>query len=455
MPQNRMAYMKILLVQSYTRHTTPVFPLGLSYVAATLTGDHTVAGFDPNRSVEPWKELAEKVEAFAPDAVGISLRNVDSCMYAAIERYYEDFVRILRTVKSVSPGTKIVVGGSGFSIYAKDILSERKEIDVGVYLEGEETARELFKDLDSAHKVQGCFVKEGQGFRFTGPRAFLPMSQIARPDYDVFDPSRYVFPNVGIGLQSKRGCDYGCSYCPYPFLNGRGMRLRAASDVVDEMEFLHQRYRIPEFAFVDSVFNAPQSHAVEICQDIIRRGLRVRWSAYSGIQDFDESYARLALQAGCTNFLFSADALSDRSLKALGKPYAVKDIRAVGEITAKLKERKTGFDFFLDPPESRLPDFFRVVAFLFGLKWRLREHMNLRVLWIFNRIRIEPHTRIFDLAVEKGLIQKDRNMLEPVFYSESSMRLISAPFALFFALLRPVLRLKLRNRTRRYLRNTI
>jgi len=45
-------------------------------------------------------------------------------------------------------------------------------------------------------------------------------------------------------------------------------------------------------------------------------------------------------------------------------------------------------------------------------------------LFLFNRIRIEPHTRIYEMAIEKGIITPETNLLKPAYYSQRSTRLI-------------------------------
>ncbi|MBK7474074.1 MAG: hypothetical protein IPI73_28855 [Betaproteobacteria bacterium] len=81
-------------------------------------------------------------------------------------------------------------------------------------------------------------------------------------------------------LQTKRGCSMRCSYCAYPLIEGRRGRQRAPGDVVDEIErVLHATgvqgcTRPRTFEFVDSTFNVPSEHAIAICEEIIRRGVR-------------------------------------------------------------------------------------------------------------------------------------------------------------------------------------
>ena len=72
--------MRILLVQAFTALDLElVYPIGLSYLAAHLPERHHVEIFDVNlhrEAADPYAVLAQKVREFAPDVVGISLRNI-------------------------------------------------------------------------------------------------------------------------------------------------------------------------------------------------------------------------------------------------------------------------------------------------------------------------------------------------------------------------------------------
>lgn len=432
--------MNVLLIQSYTHSSPPVFPIGLVYIASALMNEHDIEICDPNLEDKPWVKLKEKLEAVKPDIVGISLRNVDSVEYPAIDSYYPDFLKMIDMIKTSGFRKKIIVGGSGFSLYAGQILEDCPEIDIGVYLEGEETVKELLANLDRPDKVKGCFISNGSDVLFTGHRQFIPLDGIARPAYELFDLDRYQSRGRGIGIETKRGCYFRCLYCPYPFLSGKELRLRNAGDVVDEMQFLHQRYGVQAFSFVDSVFNVPVSYAEEICNEITSRGLKFQWSSYTDIKGFTERYARSAMAAGCVAFPFSVDAFSDKALRIMGKTFTQQDIFKAVEVAEKIDGIDVGYQFFLDPPGTSLKDIFSLFAFLVKIKWKLKGKM--KKLFSVNRIRIEPHTRVFDMAVEEGIIQADTNLMKPVFYSEPRIRLFSTVVHFIFMALVPLARVR-------------
>ena len=59
----------------------PVPPVGLAYVAtATRRAGHAVRFVDLAGAIRPRDELRARLAAFAPDVVGISIRNIDNAV---------------------------------------------------------------------------------------------------------------------------------------------------------------------------------------------------------------------------------------------------------------------------------------------------------------------------------------------------------------------------------------
>ena len=418
--------MKILLVQSYTKDLQPVFPVGLARLAGVIHRDHDLMVFDPN--MEPrWKlELKDRLIRFQPDLVGISLRNVDSVDYLARDNFYPDFADTVKQIRLLRPDARIVVGGSGFSLFAEEIMQDQPDIDVGVFLEAEDSFPELLRHIDEPERVKGIYYRRNGSPMFTGNRPPPDFARLPLPAYGLFDLPRYVSRTIGIGVESKRGCGLRCGYCPYPFLNGRRVRLKPPETVVDEIEWLVSKYGIDHFAFVDSIFNVPLEHSLDVCNEILSRNLKIRWSSWTNEKFFSEEYARLAMKSGCVAFPFSTDALTDTSLTLLRKNFTHADIVNTVEIACKISGIHVGFNFFLNPPGSTPATFLETLWFIIRAKIVLGKKM--RRIFLFNRIRIEPHTAMHERALAEGLVQPGESLLKPVYYTHPSTRWIESAY---------------------------
>ena len=343
--------MNILLIQAYLGGTEPpVFPLGLSCIASSIEG-HAIKAFDPNVSKDPHQELIHMLKGFQPDVIGISLRDIDSTNTRKVIFYYRYFKEIIDLLKANSPNhSKIIVGGSGFSMFASKIMQDEPRIDFGVYLEGEKTFPELIRNLKDPHKVKGIFYRKNGRVLFTGSRDHVDLNMLPAPDRTIIGIEPYIGIPDAIGVETKRGCALSCIYCIYGFLNGKRYRLRTAEKVADEIESLVSDSGVRSFMFVDSVFNIPLSHAEAICEEMIKRRVHASWSAWFNEKYLTEEFVKLVRRAGCEKIMLSPDGFSDEVLFSLGKTMNKRDILETFNILRKIDEVEVCYNFFKNPP---------------------------------------------------------------------------------------------------------
>jgi putative variant cofactor biosynthesis B12-binding/radical SAM domain protein 1 len=419
--------MNILLMQAYLGGTEPpVFPLGLSCLASSIKG-HNVKGFDPNIFESPRQELINMLKIFQPDVVGISLRDIDSTNTRKVVFYYRYFRETMDLLKVNSPShSKIVVGGSGFSMFAREIMQDEPRIDFGVYLEGERTFPELIENLKDPHNIKGVFYRKNGRVLFTGPRNQADLNRLPAPDRTVIDIEPYIGVPEAIGVETKRGCALSCVYCVYGFLNGKMYRLKAPEKVLDEIESLTRDLGVRSFMFVDSVFNIPLSHAEAICGEMIQRRVNVSWSAWFSEKYITEEFVELVKRAGCKKIMLSPDGFSNEVLLGLGKIMRKKDILTTYDMLKKIDGIEICYNFFKNPPAQSLHTFLRLLFFYVKAKLELKN----RVHFEFNSIRIEPHTQLCEIALNEGVIDKEDDLLYPKFYSKRDTRYIERIFDL-------------------------
>jgi radical SAM superfamily enzyme YgiQ (UPF0313 family) len=419
---------RVLLVQSWLGGgEPPIFPLGLACVAAALTG-HEVTVFDTNTHPRPFEELARLVDSFAPEVVGFSLRNIDSTNKRTVVFYYPFLAQAIDAVRLRSR-CRIVVGGSGFSMFAREIMAAEPRIDLGVFLEGEATFPELLERLDAPDTVRGVFHRAGGAVAFTGERPQTDLDAAPLPRRACVPLEGYRRTPEAFGVETKRGCVLDCIYCIYGFLNGKALRLRDPSRVVDDIETLHRVHGVERFTFVDSVFNLPQAHAERVCRELVRRRLPVRWSAWFNERLLTRAFVELAREAGCRAFILSPDGFSDATLARLGKNIRRADILRAHELLRGLDGFEISYNFFKNPPGQSLRAVLALLAFVLKAKRQLGPLVHFE----FNAMRVEPHTKLHTLALEEGVVSEGDNLLYPKYYTNSRTRWIEWLFNLALA----------------------
>jgi radical SAM superfamily enzyme YgiQ (UPF0313 family) len=420
--------MKVLLIQSHlgrVESSPPLFPLALCYIATALAR-HEVKIFDLNMWELPLaqKMLEKQIAEFDPDIAGVTIRNIDTTQKGDIFYYFKTIRPTARLIKKAKPGCKLLVGGPGFSMFAKKIMERIPEFDFGIYLEGEDSVAELLNRLDMPESVKGIYIRRKEEVFFTGFREFPDFSDspISRRDKELIDIQMYMGTDgSNMGIQSKRGCVLQCAYCSYPFLTGEKLRLRSPQSVADEIEYLVS-LKVKKFSFVDNVFNIPREHATQICKEIIKRNLDVEWSAWYEMKNTTDELVVLAKNAGCNHFAFSPDAASNKGLSMLKKAIVEDDINENLKIVRRNKVR-AGYNFFLLPDMS-FKDIFKLFILFFKIPIMLRGRGRVFGLgWI----RVEPHTEVHRMAIEAGILKEDTDLLptdekelEGLFFCRSS-----------------------------------
>jgi radical SAM superfamily enzyme YgiQ (UPF0313 family) len=425
--------MKILLVQSWLGGDgPPVYPVGLACLAASLSG-HAVSCFDPNVAAEPLAGLTARIREFGPDLVGVSLRNIDSTNTRVNVSYLSPFALVVETVRREFAGP-LVVGGSGFSMFADRIMADFPAIDYGVALEGERTFAALAATLDRPKGPDGpapdvaglpsLHYREGGAVRFTGPAPASPLADLPSPDFSVLPVAPYATVPWGVGVETKRGCALSCVYCPYGFLNGKAYRKKDPARVADELWRLQEDFGLTRFTFLDSVFNFPRDHAMDVMRAMVDRKLTLSWSAWFTERGLDREFLELAGRAGCDTVIFSPDAFGDRALKSLGKATTVAEIQAAYRLVRDMGRFEVSYNFFKNPPGQTLAAFLAMAGFVV----RARLQMGRRAHFEFNSLRVEPHTALAKLAVAEGVIAPDADLLAPVMYSQKRTAYLEKAF---------------------------
>lgn len=260
-----------LISTNTTTEPYPVYPLGMSVVAAALTNaGHEVRQFDFLAAGCDMDVLRQAVADFSPDLSGISLRNIDNVdSLSSNENWYLAHVReVVALLKGA--GQTVMVGGPGFSLMADDVL-DYLGADHGVIGEGESKMIRLVDMLMAGEDAP----------RLMKPEAGLSSRSMLSPMWDREIVDFYMEQSGIVNVQTKRGCANRCTYCSYPSIEGGKVRPRNAEEVVDEIETLHREYGADLIFFTDSVFNDADGHYLEVADALARKDLPIKWSAFS------------------------------------------------------------------------------------------------------------------------------------------------------------------------------
>jgi radical SAM superfamily enzyme YgiQ (UPF0313 family) len=159
----------------------------------------------------------------------------------------------------------------------------------------------------------------------------MNLDAIPIPAYHLLDMKKYVgqeshyipggSDNKFIPLFSvsgSRGCAFNCVYCPYPVTYGT-WRGRSPEKVVDEIEVLVKKYNIHTIWFHDQTFSMISGRTMELCDDIIRRGLDIHWATETRIDRLTPEVIRKMKESGCGRLEIGVETGDPHLLTTVGK----------------------------------------------------------------------------------------------------------------------------------------
>lgn len=421
-----MSKKRVLLVNANVcKAPYPVPPLGLCLIAESIVKCYNVKVYDA--AFGSAVELINEIRSFSPDYIGVGIRNIDDysadrCARADNKSYFipEIDEKCMQPLRTVFTGI-LILGGAGFSIFPHELMS-RFDADYGIAGDGTVSMCQLLDALDNGHSLQGIrglFIKDRKNDRVVNltDEQLIQHSDIdiLRSNIDKWINYTPYNKNGAYPIQTKRGCPHACIYCTYPCIEGKNYKLRSATSVVDELEDVNNRITTT-FEFVDSVFNDPPAHAECICEEIIKRNLRIRLRTM-GInpKNVNVNLISQMKQAGFRQIDCTPDTASEKLIATYGKNFVKKDLIRAAQIFQNEKMPVMWF-FILGGPGETIDTLNETFDFIESYT------DDLDLIYLFDSMRIYPGTELYNIALDEGLIQGNRSILEPLYYRAKSVR---------------------------------
>src|ERR1700723_3485556 len=302
----------------------PYPPLGILYISSHLRRKGVqVEVFDSTFGSRD--QLFEILRQSPPAVLGV---------YANLMTR-SNVLEILRAAKE--SGWQTVAGGPEPSAYIPEYLNAGA--DVIVVGEGEVTIEELLPVLrtgsrESLYRVDGIAFRDSDGnITRTKPREQLrDIDAQPWPDRESIDLTQYLAvwrKHHGMGsvsLITARGCPYHCRWCSHEVF-GKTHRRRKPVSVVDELEWLINRYQ-PQMAWMaDDVFTIHHGWLFQYAAELKRRGLKLPFECISRADRLNLQVVETLADMGCFRVWIWSESGSQRILDAMERGVTVEQVQ--------------------------------------------------------------------------------------------------------------------------------
>ena len=177
-----------------------------------------------------------------PDVVGVTSFTCN----------HPNAMKIAKAVKSCKKDVIVVLGGVHATFMHKEILEAVPEVDIVVRYEGEYTMCDIIDALEKGKKLDSV---DGITYRDGGKVISTPLRQriedldaLPFPALHLLEPpiESYISKGEkkGLSMLTTRGCPFNCIFCSTTALHGRKYRTRSVGNVVKEVEYLHNKYKV-------------------------------------------------------------------------------------------------------------------------------------------------------------------------------------------------------------------
>ena len=300
---------------------------------------------------------------------------------------------------------KVIMVGPHVSALAKETLElAQGSVDVGVIGEYDFSVKDVVEHFDCLQDVEGiAFWNKGK-VEITKSRPLIDnLDKIPFPAWHHLDLMKYfdgskLYPYIDI--ISGRGCPNQCIFCLWPqVVHGTQYRLRSPGNVVDEIEYdiglYPQVVRGGEFFFEDDTFTVDKNRAMAICEEILRRNLKITFSVNARADSYDDEMFALMKRAGCRQLLVGFESADQDILNAVRKNIQVEQMGKFMKVAKKHRFDVHGCFVFGLPGET---------------KETIRKTTNFALSLGLNTAQFSaavpfPGTRYYEVCKEKGWLK--------------------------------------------------
>lgn len=232
-------------------------------------------------------------------------------------------------------------------------FSALPEIKAVIRGEPENTVREICRG-NSLRDIKGVSFNENGTMISNSQAEPLNLKEFPPPAYHLLNFSRYFYEILGGSFalfEITRGCGFKCAFCS-KIMYGEGVRTKTKEQIIAEVAAAIEKYHVKTGYFIDLDFLAGREAAGHLCDYLIKRKYKFRWTCQTRPDSLDMDAVTKMKAAGCQIIHMGIETGRQELLDYLNKRISLDNARKAVELCKKTGIKTLAFFIFGVPGES-------------------------------------------------------------------------------------------------------
>lgn len=231
-------------------------------------------------------------------------------------------IKTLQIIKENFPRIFTVLTGTDIISAKPELFLAKNFIDLVVIGEAELSIQDLvdfWQGKKKKSEIRNAAYRDEAGNNIFGQKEQIQdLDSIPFPNREVVPNEYYLgFPFLSekfTDILTSRGCPFHCTFCTANLYWGPGYRVRSAKNIVDEIQECVEKFGIDAFFITDDEFAVNQQRALEMGDEIIKRGLKIKMACQMRVTTITEELIKKMAEAGCVYIHYGVEFGSQKEL---------------------------------------------------------------------------------------------------------------------------------------------
>jgi len=334
---------------------------------------------------------------------------------------FENSYRLASMIKDKNPKVCTIFGGWHTTT---DITDYDDVIDFSVIGEGENTLLGLLVGkVNTYEKIIGNYKSIVYGDLIDINKLEWPNRELIKQDRMLDLCESMCGERIG-SFQSRRGCPINCIFCGESCMTRNSqVRVRDTEDLLNEIEYVYNKYNLTMFKFVDPTWCYPKSAAKNFCEAKIKRSFELPWEGMGHASFLNKEMLQLMKEAGCKQINIGVESGSQKLLNNMKKGVTISKIKKVFKWCKEVGIESRAF-FILGMPEETIETVEQTRQFVHEIKPNV---FGMTILTPF------PGTNFYDSIKHKNIDwsncdEYSNNFWETKNFTNAQLRYIQSRF---------------------------